>query len=142
MTERIPALRFPPGRRRSYFNLDDVARTSSPLCQVRMRSLRMRSLEGSTASTGMRNRAHRREAVAALGPEVGAFVRIAEVVNAEVVAGGDPFHVAPGLWRRELRNVNHPRFAPEKWGPCSPRHICRTVMALRRFSIIERLVLI
>ena len=46
---------------------------------------------------GDQSRAHGGEAVAALGAEVGALVRVAEVVDAEVVAGGDPLDVAPGV---------------------------------------------
>ncbi|MNI46274.1 hypothetical protein D3C73_1007270 [compost metagenome] len=35
------------------------------------------------------------EAVATLGPNVGALVRVPEIVDAEVVGRGDPFDVAP-----------------------------------------------
>ncbi|MCY1228819.1 hypothetical protein D9M72_411560 [compost metagenome] len=46
---------------------------------------------------GDQPRADRRETVPALGTEVGALVRVAEVVDAEVVAGRDPLDVAPGV---------------------------------------------
>ncbi|BAS08791.1 hypothetical protein AHiyo4_22130 [Arthrobacter sp. Hiyo4] len=39
----------------------------------------------------------RGEAVAAFGPEIGTFVRVAEIVDAEVVAGGHPLDMAPGI---------------------------------------------
>src|SRR4029077_12401563 len=42
-------------------------------------------------------RPHRREAVAALGSEVGALVGVAQVVDAEVVGGGDAGDGGPGV---------------------------------------------
>ena len=66
--------------------------TRSPLCQVRIRSC------GGVNGVGRNQRgSNGGEAVAALGPDVGALVRVAEVVDAEVVGRGNPLDVAPGI---------------------------------------------
>ena len=66
--------------------------TSSPLSQVRTR--RRGGVDGCRVDHA---RADRRVAVAALGAQVGALVRLAQVVEAEVVGRRDAGDVAPGV---------------------------------------------